>query len=324
MNGRIKTASLLLAATILGSAVIAQDAKVKKIEKEQEIVIRKKGDKNEKTTIVIEGDKITVNGKPMEDLKGGDIRIMKIEKNGKGPLVHERRMGGMFSPRGMEREDDFKMMAPELAGNKALLGVTTEKEAGGVKITGVSDGSGAEKAGLKEGDVITKVGSNKIETPADLIEAVGKQKPNDQVEIAYMRDGKNNKTTATLGENKMHAFSLNMPQGNFNFKMPPSLDGAMFNWYKKPKIGLQIQDLEEGKGVKVKEVEDDSPAEKSGLKEDDIITDINGKTIEGVDALREQIRDLKEGDSLKFGIKRNGNTQVVDVKIPKKLKTADL
>ncbi len=41
------------------------------------ITITRKGDKNEKTTVEINGDKITVNGKPIEDLKDGDITVRR-------------------------------------------------------------------------------------------------------------------------------------------------------------------------------------------------------------------------------------------------------
>ena len=45
--------------------------------KQKDIIIRKKGDSKEKTTIVIDGDKVTINGKPAEDYKDDDVEIMK-------------------------------------------------------------------------------------------------------------------------------------------------------------------------------------------------------------------------------------------------------
>jgi serine protease Do len=87
---------------------------------------------------------------------------------------------------------------------------------------------------------------------------------------------------------------------------------------------MQIQDLEEGKGVKVKDVDDNTPASKAGIKEGDVITNVNGKEIEGVDDLRKEVGNIKEGDVLKFNYKRDGKNESTEVKIPKKLKTADL
>ena len=60
------------------------------------------------------------------------------------------------------------------------------------------------------------------------------------------------------------------------------------------------------------------------FKEGDVITAINGKMIEGVDDLKTQLKDLKEGDSVKVDYKRGGTTQSAEIKIPKRLKTADL
>jgi serine protease Do len=117
-----------------------------------------------------------------------------------------------------------------------------------------------------------------------------------------------------------------MDNDNFNFNIPNSPDApnTFFNIGRKPKIGLQIQDVEEGKGVKVKEVDEDTPASKAGFKEGDIITEVNGKQVEGVDDLRSEIKDVKEGDTVKMKFKRGGTTQTAEIKLPKRLKTADL
>ena len=329
MNKRIKTMSIFMAAALMSSVAFGQESKdkLKKTETQEEIIIRKKGDKTEKTTIVIDGDKVTVNGKPLADYKGDDISIRKMRQSGGLARAYSPRPRIAMGP-DMDLQG-FENFAPAMVGNKAVLGVTTEKAEDGVKVTGVTDESGAAKAGLKKDDVITKVGDAKIETPADLVEAIGKYKPEDKVDLVYTRSGKENKVSATLGENKMKAFSFNMPEGNFNFQMPdrpmaPSLNGSMFAWNRKPKIGLQIQDVEEGKGAKVNEVDEDSPASKSGFKEGDVITEVNGKAIDGVDDLKKEISDLKEGDSVKINFKREGKSQSAEIKIPKRLKTADL
>src|SRR5690606_5153073 len=54
----------------------AQNSKNKK-QKQEEIIIKKKGDKDEKMTIVIDGDKVTVNGEPLAEFKDDDIIIRK-------------------------------------------------------------------------------------------------------------------------------------------------------------------------------------------------------------------------------------------------------
>ena len=53
-----------------------------------------------------------------------------------------------------------------------MLGVTTEKADKGVEIQDITKESAAAKAGLKEGDIITKIDDKKIEDPDDLSEAI--------------------------------------------------------------------------------------------------------------------------------------------------------
>ena len=329
MKKWINFAAIALATVVISTSVVAQDQKdkpAKKDGKTEEIIIRKKGDKTGKITIVVDGDNVTVNGKPPDDISNGDVTVIKRNRivTPSTPTVRFRnfsRGGTAFD------EDRFERLMPALA-NKAMLGVMTEKGDGGAKITAVTKESGADKAGLKKDDVITKIGSSKIEDPEDLIKVIREMKPNEKVDITYKRDGKENKTSAILGENKTAAYSLNFNGDDFNFDVPqppiPPMEGFNFSFSRRPKIGLQIQDVEEGKGVTVKDVDTDSPAAKAGIKEGDVITQVNGKEVAGVDELRTEIKDVKEGDSLKFSYKRDGKNQTAEIKIPKRLKTADL
>jgi serine protease Do len=318
-----------LAVTVISTSVFSQDTKEKtdksNKEKSQDIIIRKKGDKTEKMTIVVDNDKVTINGKPLEEFKSADVTVLKRERS---DLAGAPRVRGYGYPLPGEDVDidipGFDRLMPTGV-NKAMLGVVTSKTTDGVKITDVTKESGAAKAGLQKDDIITKIGDTKVNDPKELTEAIGKYKPEDKVEVTYKRSGKEAKTTATLGENKARNFAFNFdsdkwfsPEGNAggeNFR---------FNINRKPRIGLQIQDLEEGKGVTVKDVDDESPAEKAGLKEGDVITQVDGKEVGGVDELKQQIKDLKEGDTLKVTYKRGGANQTAEIKIPKKLKTADL
>lgn len=320
----IKYYTATFAAALVTTAVFAQDQKGKlskdKEEKTQEIVIRKKNDKTGKMTIVIHGDNITVNGKPLDEFKDDNVSIFKRDRS-----LAMATPPGLDGIHPMDDREDFNYLNHS---NKAMLGILTQKADNGVKVTEVTKESGAEKAGLKKDDIITKVGNTAITSPQDLIEAIGGYKPNDKVDITYKRDGKDNKITAVLGENKSRAFSFNLNNGDFNFDFPkgplPPVRNFNFNWNNKPRIGLQIQDIEEGKGVKVKDVDEDSPASKAGIKEGDVISQVNGKDVAGVDELRNAIKDLKEGDSVKFTYTRDGKNQTAEIKIPKRLKSADL
>lgn len=316
---------------------VEKEAKEKpeKVKKEKETDRKKDEVKEEKMTIVIDGNDITVNGKPLDELKEDDAELLR-EKGLRSLTPGMKRLmplGGV------------KMFGGDLAGNKAFLGVTSNATDKGAKVITVQKESPAEKAGIKKDDIITKVNSTKIENSGDLYKAIGEYKPDEKVTVTYLRDGKEQTTNVTLEKNKnsnVTVFGNNDFGGNFksfDFNDLPQLrnlegmeslrglkdlNGLNFSMNRKPKLGVQIQDVEEGKGVKVLDVDESTPAEKAGLKKDDVITAIDGKSIDSVDDLQSAIREKKEGDSFKLTYKRNGQVQTADIKFPKKLKTADL
>ena len=333
MNRHILPLLVLALGISAGAAAQTKEkAPSKERSKEESFTIRKKGDSKEKTTIVIDGDNITVNGKPLSELKDSDVEVLRNKSF--APMM---RMRADMAPMG-----GMKMFGEgfPFSNNKAVLGVTSEKDAKGARIRSVEKESAAEKAGLKEGDIITKVGDSKIENSDDLYEAIGTHDPEEKVTITYLRDDKEAQATATLGKGRSgtRSFSFNSDdfkdfekdfKQNFDlkeFRMPPggSWDGEGPVYTRKPRLGLGIQDLSDGKGVKVIDVDDASAAEKAGMKKDDLITEVDGKVVNSVDAFKNHIRELKEGDSIKLTYQRSGKTQTTTISFPKKLKTAEL
>ena len=253
-------------------------------------------------------------------------------------------------------EDNFDRVVPNQAKtNEAFLGVVTEETAEGAKINQVSDESPAAKAGLKEGDIINKVNDIKIDGPASLYDAIGKSKPEDKVTISYIRNGKTSTQVLSLAKNKntMQYYNFSNPEGpggpsfdltpklyldpntrkyqpsprGFSFAIPnfPGMEGMTIPGFEnKPKLGISIEDTETADGVKITNVAENSPAAKSGLLENDIIMQVNDQKIKEVDALKPLIKEAKEGTSFTFQVKRNKELKTIVVKLPKKLKTADL
>lgn len=83
--------------------------------------------------------------------------------------------------------------------NQAFLGVALEGTSNGVRITAVAKGSPAADAGLKTGDVITKINDKSVTTPLAARRAIVAHKVGDKVTITYTRDGKSATANATLG-----------------------------------------------------------------------------------------------------------------------------
>lgn len=328
---------LALALLVLPSGLHAQKEnkdKNKDEEKDiQEIVITRKGEKNDKVVVEIVGDKVLVNGKPANEYKDGDITVNTHKYKGWGTLI--KTPGRSFT---ITDDANSFFMEDE---NRAMLGVLTDKEDEGAEINEVIKGSGAEKAGLKEGDIITQINDKKIEDPDDLTKAIREQKPGDKVAITFLRDKKEQKTTAELTKWRGMKFDSWGNGKNFNFSMPeiaprleslpriPRMEGEpylrMWDAYNgQPKLGLSVQDSEDGKGVKVIDVDNESNAEKAGLKEGDIITSVNDKEVNNADEVAKIVRENRNKVSIKLKVMRNGKSQDIEVKVPRKLKTADL
>ena len=346
------------------------------------VIVTIDGDKNAKVktnkdvnmTVVVDGNKVTINGKEVDENdprlqvegKGNKRIILKKLDTLPRILVEGKRLNSLDLGKGLELdgdiiinengEDNFDIIVPNQAKtNEAFLGVVTEETEQGAKVNQVSDESPAAKAGLKQGDIITKVNDIKIDGPASLYDAIGKSKPEDKVKISYIRNGKANTLVASLAKNKntMQYYNFSSPEGQsgpsfdmsprkyfdpntrklqenprgFSFAIPnfPGMEGMTIPGFEnKPKLGISIEDTESGDGVKITNVSENSPAAKSGLLENDIIVQVNDQKIKEVDGLKPIIKDAKEGTSFTFQVKRNKELKTILVKLPKKLKTADL
>ncbi len=69
----------------------------------------------------------------------------------------------------------------------------------GLALAGVRAGGPAAQAGLKQGDLIVKVGNLAIGTIYDYMDSMNKHKPGDKIDVVVKRDGKDVKLPVTLG-----------------------------------------------------------------------------------------------------------------------------
>jgi len=85
-------------------------------------------------------------------------------------------------------------------GARVFLGVGGGvSESDGLPLSQVVAGSGAAKAGLRDGDVLVRLGDRPINAFDDLLAALRDRKPGDEVRLLYLRDGIDHETLATLG-----------------------------------------------------------------------------------------------------------------------------
>jgi len=94
----------------------------------------------------------------------------------------------------------------------------------------------------------------------------------------------------------------------------------------EPWLGVQIEDLSDkmlrnldlDNGIRVKKVLKDSPAEKAGIEEDDILISYNGKKVYDSKDLVNMVRKSDIDDEVTIGYYREGKQKEVSVKIAKK------
>lgn len=144
----------------------------------------------------------------------------------------------------------------------------------GAFVSEVLPDSAAAKAGFKAGDVITEINGQKIRSFSELRAKVATSGVGKEIELTYLRDGKEEKAKVTLqsdSEAKTTAENI-----------IPSLKGAEFNNYSSKGI----------KGVEVSSVEKGSIAEMRSLKKGDIIIGVNRHSVENIADLR-KILDAK-------------------------------
>ncbi len=334
----LKAAGMAILALTLHATGFTQDEapkeKKSKLGDHDEIVIKQKGDKDSKVTIEIKDGQVFINGKQVDEYDDDNISVHKRAHVFDGEnfglitpdVVTSPFRGDSWSFSSDGYGDGYNM---KKASSTAFLGVNSEKaEDGGVRITEITKASAAEKSGLKEGDIITKIDETQISSQDELAKTIHKYKPEDKITVTYKRDGKEQKLTLVLGKYKMmnmQSYSYSMPkmeefQGLGNMNAPR----AMTIRVGRPRIGIKAQDTEDGKGVKVLDVDDESPADKAGIKEGDVITEFDGKAVNSAEELANLSRGAKDKFSFKVKFKRDDKPQEVEVKIPKKLKTADL
>jgi serine protease Do len=293
-----------------------------------------KGGKDVKLTIEIKDDLVLVNGKPLSEFNDEELAVLK-----KDVLVMDGNTFGLAMPSHPRSAfqgnnwswsddqnhelDDLRTELAVLDGNNAFLGVSSEDASEGVKIMTVNKGSAAEKAGIKKGDILTKIDGNTISSATDLTNTIGKYKPGNKISVTIKRAGAEQKLNAILGKrlNRMYSTLSDMnrfPEG-MQFNVEDFMDG-------RPKLGIKAQDTEDGKGVKILDVDQESAAEKAGLQEDDIITSFDGKEINSVTELVDASRAAKDAkkSTLPVKFRREDKEQTVELRIPRKLKTAEL
>lgn len=190
---------------------------------------------------------------------------------------------------------------------RAYLGITYEeidskvaKEKGLSKVKGIYISSLAEKgaafdAGLKEGDIIIKIGASEINTSSELQEAVVIHRPGDEVMVSYIRDNVEKEVKVTM---------KNINNTTDVIKEDEVSETALLGATIETPTADELKDLGIDSGVKISKL-DAGLLKNAGIREGFIITKVDKKQITSLDDLKTALKD-KKGGVLIEGVYSNG------------------
>jgi serine protease Do len=174
---------------------------------------------------------------------------------------------------------------------RGYLGVSTQeltsdlsKEFGidhGAIVTEVARGTPAEKAGLKTGDVITKVNGGEIRDTQRLALSVSRLSPGTEITVTVLRDGKPLDLKATLGSQPDQTRAAGQGSGGAQ-KDEGVLNGVGVSDLN-PQLRAQYRVPDELKGAIITDLKPDSASARDGLREGDVIVALDRRPVTNAD-----------------------------------------
>jgi serine protease Do len=162
----------------------------------------------------------------------------------------------------------------------------------GALVSGVDANSPAAKAGLKQGDVIVKYNGKAVADNNQLRNDVGNTLPGTKVPVTVLRDGRTENFDVTLGTLE-------------SAKARPSRNGSGERG-SEGKFGMGLQSDDNG-GVVVAQLDPNGIAAESGLRQDDVITKVDGKTVKTPADVKAAL-DRQDGKPSLLVVQRDGQS----------------
>jgi serine protease Do len=166
--------------------------------------------------------------------------------------------------------------------------------ASGALVGEVTRGSPAEKAGIKEGDIILELNGRKVTDSRHLRLLVAQAAPDTEVKLKVSRDGKSETVAVTLGELRSGGLSRGDRGGAATAAGQEILDGVAVT--DVDQAARREFDLPESiRGAVVTNVEAASPAGRAGLRPGDVILEIDRRSVRDADEAIQVSRELRGG-----------------------------
>lgn len=217
------------------------------------------------------------------------------------------------------------------------LTLSSDSSKGGAVVEDVMEDSPAEKAGFKQGDVITRLNGTALsgDDPAGtLSDLARKLEPGDTVKVEYKRDGSSRSATLVAADLGARSWTMNMPEmaqlERLRTDMPPMAwsgpDNEMsraFTMIGRGAMGLDLVEMNSGlgeyfgtsSGLLVTETPRDSTMP---LRAGDVILTIGGRTPNNEMHASRILGSYAPGETVKFEIMRKKNKQTVSWTVPER------
>ena len=161
-------------------------------------------------------------------------------------------------------------------------------EASGALVVSPQDGSPGQKAGIKNGDVVTAVNGDPVKDPRDLARRIGAMQPGSKVEVTLWRGGKSQSVTVELGTLPADQNQASNDDSQPSQPQQPSSEKALAD------LGLTVGPSDDGKGVAITAVDPDSDAADKGVKEGEKITSVNNQQVSNAGDIAKIIEQAKK------------------------------
>lgn len=165
------------------------------------------------------------------------------------------------------------------------------KAGDGIYVTEVTGNSGAEDAGIRPGDIVTKIDGTNIGSFADLSFAIGSRRPGDKVTVTYTRNGKPNTVTVTLKDQKGGTSSRSKEDLTVSEKIGSEFEPLSDR--VKTDYGLES-------GVLAKNVAEGGEMDKIGVVDNFIVMEINGKPVNSQKDVEKILNGYKGNVQVKY------------------------
>ena len=176
--------------------------------------------------------------------------------------------------------------------------------ANGAVITQVDPNTPGAKAGLKVGDVITRIDGREVTDAGQLQVEVGEQQPGTTVHLDVLRDGKSVTvpvTLAEMGKKGTEEASASNPEGKARWGL--GLGDV------NDDVRQQIQASSDIHGAVVERVQPGSPADNAGLSQGDVIEQVNHQDMKSARDVQQALSSVPNGqDALVLVWSQGGNT----------------